>query len=264
MGRFRYAVATLVIICLAVPVADADAQTRDSERDCTGQASFTLHGVDGGATQVAAYRLDASWCLERVFETTTREETVSEDPSSDGTFSARDPDGTKELKRKGKKGKKGRKGRRGRKRTRRNDEPEGPRTRTRSERRLVSTCITNFSVTAVPAGIDGVDFIGATRKDVPGSDACATRTISVEGRFGRDYITGVPGLSRNVIRQSVSGSTFENYPLGRVGYFNFTVRFHRDTGAQCMSTGCQSPFEFCDLRIVTSDSDADRDSCVSL
>lgn len=264
MGRFRLAVATLVIICLALPVTDADAQTRDTERDCTGQASFVLRGTDDRSTEVASYRLDASWCLERVFETTTTEETVSDDTSSDGTVSAADADDGKKLKRKGK-GKKGRRGRKGRKRSRRTEEPdERPRTRTRTERRLVSTCLTNFSVTAIPTGIDGVDFLGATTKEVTGSDACSTRTISVEGRFGRDYIADVPGISRNVIRQTVSGTTFENYPLGRVGYFNFTVRFHRDTGAQCMSAGCQVPFEFCDLRMITSDDDADRDSCISL
>lgn len=264
MGRLRYALATLVIVCLALPVTDANAQTRDTERDCTGTASFVLHSADGAPTPIATYRLDASWCLERVFETTTREETVTDDGTSDGTF---DTDDGTELKRKGKKGKKGRKGRRGRKRSRRTEEPDArPRTRTRTERRLVSTCITNFSVTPRPTGVDGVDFIGATTKEVTGGDVCSTRTVSVEGRFGWDYIRDVPGISRNVIRQRVSGTTFENYPLGRVGYFNFIVRFNKDTGAQCMSSGCQTPFEFCDLRMITSDSDTDtdRDSCISL
>lgn len=261
MGRFRFAVASLVIIGLVLPWTDSHAQTRDSESDCSGRASFALHGADGGNTQVATYRLDASWCVERVFETTTSEETISDDTSSDGTVSAAGADDTKQLKRKGKKGRKGKKARR---RSRRGRDQEGsgqPRTRTRTDRRVVSTCITNFTVQGTPTGVDGVDLIGAATTQAVGSDSCATRIVSVEGRFGRDYIRNVPGFTRSVIRQTVSGTTFENYPLGRLGYFNFSVQFHRDTGAQCMSAGCQTPFEFCDLRMVTDDDD---DSCIAL
>ena len=256
MGRFRHVIVALVVFGLVVPMGDADAQVRDTESECTGQAKYVIKGVDGSDSDAAIYELTATWCLERVFETTTvQDDPSSQNGSSDGTvtatatsqsatLSAADADDAKQLKRRGKKAKRGRRARR----RGRGGSESTTSSRTRSERRLVSTCITNFQLATTSVG--EADLLDATQAPVTDSESCSGRTYRFEGRFGHDYIEDIPGFTRNVITQTVSGTRIENYPLGRVGYFDVTVRFNRDGGASCVGSGCL-PFKFCDLRIVT-------------
>jgi hypothetical protein len=265
MARLRLLVVAFVVLGLVVPATDGHAQVRDTESACGNSATFVLRGTDEGITgfddddPIAEYNLTATWCLERTFETTSSTETVSQSPS-DGTTLSADTDDPKQLKRK--KGRKAKRARRNRRRnTREPDDGTRPEQRNRTERRLVSTCMTNFQLAPTPRGVDGVEFLSATTAEIGGGDPCVARTFRVEGRFGRDYIADVPGFTRSVIRQRVSGATLENYPAGRVGYFNFTVQFNRDSRAgTCMSAGCHTPFEFCDVRIITGDDD----TCVRL
>ncbi len=251
MGRISYGIAAVVVLSLVVPAVADDAVAADSVVECGFGAQAIVNGRDGD-TPVASYKVLATWCVETVYETRT----ISEEPTADPSVSGAD-EGTKVEKdtKKGKKGKKGRKAKRRRARRDRDEQARGPRTRT--ERRVVSTCITDFQVDGEAAGIDvGVDLIDATTKDV--GSTCDGRAFRVEGRFGRDYVRGVPSETRSVLQETVSGITFQNYPLGRLGVFDVTVRFVRTGGASC--DACVAGFEFCDVRIVSSSGE----SCVHL
>jgi hypothetical protein len=129
---------------------------------------------------------------------------------------------------------------------------------TRKGRRgaLVS-CMTDFAVAVQTKTVnDGVDFLRATTKQIEGDD-CAGRAYRIEGRFGEDYIDNVPSGARSLIVLPLLGSTFEVYPLGRVGAFDITVRFTPNGGA---CERCTPDFDFCDLRVFAATST----SCVRL
>jgi hypothetical protein len=121
--------------------------------------------------------------------------------------------------------------------------------------------MTNFRLEVVPTGADeGVDFLNATTKETT-TNGCTAHSFQIQGRFGQDYIRGIPSSRRSVLNQSIAGTTFENYPLGRVGFFDLTVQFNRDGAPSC--TDCVTGFEFCDLRIFDTDEPSD-DTCIHL
>jgi hypothetical protein len=236
-------VAVLVGLSLALPPIVPDAHAADTEVRCGLTSEVKTDGFDG-TRSVATYVVRATWCVETTYEAVT----ITERSSSDDELSG----SSDEPKVEKKKGKKGKKGRRARKRSKRSkgDGGGGSSTpRTRTERRAVSTCITNFELDAEPAThVDGAHLIGVTTTQSTDGDACATRSYRVAGRFGRDYVAGVPGGARTVLRQQVGGLMFENYPLGRFGSFDIVVHFAREGSARCER--CVPSFEFCDVRIV--------------
>jgi hypothetical protein len=249
MGRGRFVIAVFVILGLALPPITPDAQAAETAVECDSRAEMRTEGHDGD-TPVAAYVLRATWCIETTYETRTITDGGSDDTASDGS------EETVKAKKKKQKGKKGKKARR---RARRAKKETSTRTTTRTERRVVSRCMTDFQLDAAPQPlVDGVDLLGVTTTPVASGDACASRSFRVVGRFGRDYIAGVPPGDRSVISQEIAGTTIENYPLGRFGHFDVTVSFGRDGGGTC--NGCVPAFEFCDVRIAIDD-DA---SCIRL
>jgi hypothetical protein len=250
----RFVVAVFVALCLMLPPIAPDAHAADTAVECGFTSEVRTEGHDGD-TAVATYVVGARWCIETTYETRTITEGSSGEEISDGSDQAQADKAKKKQK-----AKKGRKGKKARKRAaRRSKNQTSSRTTTRTERRVVSTCMTDFELDAEPqALVGGVDPIGFTTTPVAGGDACASRAYRIAGRFGRDYIAGVPSETRSVISQEIGGTTVENYPLGRLGHFDVTVTFARDGGARCER--CVPAFEFCDVRIVTGD-DA---SCVRL
>ena len=244
MGRGRFALAVFVALCLVLPPVAQDAHAADAEVECGFSSAVQTDGFDE-TTAVASYVVRATWCVETTYETRS----ITEDAPSDAAVS----DGSDEAKvdkAKKKKAKKGKKGKRRRKRGKRSKDT-GTKTRTRTERRAVSTCMTDFQIDAEPlTHVAGAGLIGVTTTLVTGGDACASRSYRVVGRFGRDYVPGVPGVSRTVIRQDLGGVTVENYPLGRVGYFDIAVHFDR-AGARC--DRCTPSFVFCDVRLASDD-----------
>lgn len=254
MARGRSFIAVFVMSCLAVPAMGPEAHAdRQTSVECGFSSDVTTNGFDGD-TAVASYKVRATWCVETIYETRT----ITEDASSGDELSGSSDDAKVEKAKKKQKAKKGRKGKRARKRAKRKNGSGGPTTRTRTERRVVSECITDFELDAEPQTISGADLIGVTTTQAATSDACATRSYRVVGRFGRDYVRDVPSATRTVITETVAGVTLENYPLGRLGHFDVVVSFARDGGATCQ--GCVPSFEFCDVRVLY-DEDA---SCVRL
>lgn len=243
MGRGRFVVAVSVALCLALPPVAQEAHAADSAVDCGFSAVAQTRGFDG-STGVATYVVRATWCVETIYESRT----VTEDDPTDAAVS----DGSDDAKvdKAKKKKAKGKKGKRRRKRERRSKDET--RTRTRTERRAVKTCMTDVQVEAEPlTHVAGATLIGSTTTQITSADACASRSYHVVGRFGRDYVPGVAGVSRSVIRQEIGGVAVENYPLGRVGYFDITVHFDRGGGARC--DRCLPSFAFCDVRFASGD-----------
>lgn len=248
MRRGRLVVAVFVGLCLALPPVGHEASAADTVVECGFGGDVVTNGVDGSTT-VATYRLSATWCVETTYETRT----FTEGPSSD--------DQQVEKATKASKKKSGRQGKRARKRAKRAKEPSSPSApRTRTERRVVSECITDLQIEADPQTlVTGAELIGVTTTQVPAGDPCSSRSYRVVGRFGRDYVAGVPGVERSVISQTVAGVTLENYPFGRFGQFDITATFSRVGGATC--NGCVPEFAFCDVRIAYDD---DEDGCLRL
>jgi hypothetical protein len=252
MGRGRLFIAVLVALCLTVPPIAGEAQAAETSLQCGFSSEVKADGFDG-TRAVASYVVRATWCIETTYETRTITEDVPSDELSSGSDEAK-VDKAKKKKAKGRKAKK-----RARRRSKRSDGGgSGSTPRTRTERRVVSTCVTDFQLDAEPRTlVDGAHLIGATTTPTTTGDACSSRSYRVVGRFGRDYIAGVPGFARSVISEGIDGLTLENYPLGRFGTFDIDVHFTKD-GARC--DRCLPSFEFCDVRVVGDTSS----TCVNL
>jgi hypothetical protein len=239
MGRGRFFIAVLIALGLALPpIGSAAYADTSTEVECGFTSEVRTDGFDA-STAVASYVVRATWCIETTYETRT----ITEQPSSEELSASDDAKAAKAKKAKGKKGKKARRRAKRRAKDRSSSAPT-----TRTERRIVKTCMTDFHLDAVPSTlVDGAGLIGVTTSETSGN-ACAGRSYHVVGRFGREYVPGMEFLERSVVSQTVAGVTTQNYPLGRLGHFDFTVSFPRDGGAIC--DRCVPNFKFCDVRIV--------------
>jgi hypothetical protein len=128
----------------------------------------------------------------------------------------------------------------------------------RRSRAPVATCMSNFDmkVTTTVAN-SGVVFKGASTKPLDG-DACGGRAFRITGTFVEEYVNPMSAIPRSVVKVPVSGVTIENYPLGKVGDFDITVRFATAGDAGCEN--CERDFPFCDVRLSSSDAA----SCIHL
>lgn len=213
MSRIR----SVVVACLVVLLATTHVVWPTSGEAASGGPKrqcglSSIVAINGreGSNRIASYTVSATWCLER-----TR-----------GASTATDQGRNRKNKRR-------RGGGRGRQRG-------GP----------IITCMTDFAMTTTPETVNnGVDFLGATTTPIEG-DACAGQAFSIKGTFGEDYIDNVPSFERDVIVEREAGITIENYPLGKVGHFDITVRFSATGSGSCER--CETDFVFCDLILTTS------------
>ena len=246
MARGRSIVAVFVMVCLALPaVASEAAADTETTIECGFTSQATTNGFDD-ETAVASYTLGATWCIQTTYETRT----IVENTSSGDELSSSSDDAKVDKAKKSKKGRKGKKAKRARRRAKKRSKAGSSTPRTRTERRVVKACITDFQLDTDPRTfVDGAGLIGVTTTEMPG-DACGSRSYHVQGRFAHEYVSTLRFVPRSVVRQTIAGLTVENYPLGRVGYFDIVVRFARDGGATCER--CVPSFRFCDVRLASS------------